>query len=196
MKLAVSLFYVTLVLISAQGALATPQQPDILIYEGKAYPVYEEPLEAFFTKYPERRPKFCSSVSSLWRGYIAEIEIVKNEVILRDVKIHTVNPNDPNCLQESKLREVVPDGKQFKLDWFSGSFAAGYGGFLGDEPDFYHPWKIYQKYLLFKIEKGNLKGVKEFSNSEYQDFLRRPQSLIDSGQPLSSRLHDFDLGLD
>src|SRR4029078_9760758 len=116
-------------LIGAMQAIATPQRPDILIYEGKQYPIYDEPLEPYFKANPKRRPKYCGGGSSIWRGYVAEMEIVGNELFLTDIKIHTVNPADPNCLKESKLDEVAPDGKRLKIDWFSGVFTSGYGEF-------------------------------------------------------------------
>ena len=157
---------------SGNSIFGTPQRPDILVYEGKEYPIYNEPLEEFFKTHPERRPKFCGGMSSLWRGYVAYIEVVEKELILKEVKIHTVNPYDPNCLKESKLSEVVPDGKRFKLDWFSGELLAAYGEHIGGS-NFYDVWKIYEKYSLFRIDKGNLKSVRHFTNAEYQEYLKQ-----------------------
>jgi len=118
MKIVIILLNIVAFLVIAGNAFGTPQRPDILIYEGKEYPIYNEPLEIFFKKNPERRPKFCGGVSSLWRGYVAVIEVVKKELILKDVKIHTVNPMDPTCLQESKLSEGVPVVKNLSLTGF------------------------------------------------------------------------------
>src|SRR5687767_8247363 len=103
-----SLLSIIFLIVCISGVYATPQQPDILMYKGKEYPIYWAPLDSFFEKNPDRRPKFCGGRSSLWRGYIAYIEIVKDELILKDIKIHTVNPYDPDCLKESKLSEVAP----------------------------------------------------------------------------------------
>lgn len=156
---------------SVNIVFGTPQRPDILIYEGKEYPIYNEPLEIFFKAHPERRPKFCGGMSSLWRGYVAHIEVVEKELILRDIRIHTVNPKDPACLQESKILEVVPDGRNFKLDWFSGELLAAYGEHIGGG-NFYDVWKIYEKYSLFRVDKGKLTSVSHYTNSEYQEYLK------------------------
>lgn len=153
-------------------ALATPQLPDILIYEGKEYPVYGEFLEPFFERNPNRRPKFCGGMSSLWRGYVAYIELVKDELVLADIRIHTVNPADPLCLKESKVSEVAPDGKPFKFGWFSGDLLAAYGEHVGGE-NFYDVEKVWEKYSLFKIDKGKLQSVRHFSNAEYQKYLEQ-----------------------
>jgi hypothetical protein len=99
------------------------------------------------------------------------MEIVKNDLFLNDIRIHTVNPHDPTCLKDSKLDEVSSTGQRFKLDWFSGVLTSGYGKFLGGE-DVYSTWKIWEKYTLFYIKKGELKSVRHFTNAEYQEFLK------------------------
>jgi len=153
-------------------AFGTAQSPDILIYKGQEYPIYNEPMELYFAKNPERRPKFCGGRSDLWRGYVAYIEVVDDQLILKDIRIHTVNPADPLCLKYSKLSEVAPDGKPFKLDWYSGSLTAAYGEHIGDL-DFYNVWKVWEKYTLFDIQKGVLKNVRHFTNAEYQTYLEK-----------------------
>ncbi len=153
---------------------ATPQDPDFLTYEGKRYPIYGAPLEKYFKANPDRRPKFCGGMSSLWRGYVAEMEIVGAELFLNDIKIHTVNPHDPTCLKESKLDEVSSDGKKFKIDWLSGVLTSGHGEYVGGE-DAYSTWKIWEKYTLFYIKKGSLESVRHFTNAEYQEFLKEKE---------------------
>ncbi len=157
-------------MVCISGIYATPQEPDFLIYEGQEYPIYNEPLEFFFEKNPELRPKFCGGTSSLWRGYVAYIEVVEGELILKDVRIPMVNPADPLCLKESKLSEVAPEGKLFTFDWYSGTLEAAYGEHIGGD-DFYQVWKVWEKYSLFQVEKGKLTNVRHFTNAHYQEYL-------------------------
>ena len=168
------LLSITVLLIVGGIVQATPQDPDFLTYEGKRYPIYGAPLEKYFKANPDRRPKFCGGMSSLWRGYVAEMEIVGTELFLNDIKIHTVNPHDPTCLKESKLDEVSKDGKRFKLDWFTGLLQAAHGEFVGDD-DPYSFWKNFEKYTLFTIKNGNVERIRHFTNAEYQEFLKEKQ---------------------
>lgn len=151
------------------ASYATPQEPDILIYKGARYLIFSEPLESFFDKNPERRPKFCGGVSSLARGYVAELEIIEDRLMLNDVRIPMVNPADTNCLTESKYLEVVPGGGTFELDWYSGVLTGAHGEFIGEDTPYLF-WKNYERYALFKFEKGSLVNFKDYSNAEYQQL--------------------------
>lgn len=55
--------------------LGTAQFSDELVYWGKKYDICSNPLEPYFEKYPERRPKAIITSSGLWRGYIASWDI-------------------------------------------------------------------------------------------------------------------------
>jgi hypothetical protein len=49
------LLFITGLLLLTIRCNATAQQPDILIYKGKKYSLYTNPLERYFKKYPDKR---------------------------------------------------------------------------------------------------------------------------------------------
>jgi hypothetical protein len=59
------------------SAFATPQEPDILLFEGKEYPIYYQDLmEDYFVRNPDKKPDAGDFVrSNNWRGYIATFKI-------------------------------------------------------------------------------------------------------------------------
>jgi hypothetical protein len=71
--------------VAAHVVWATPQMPDIVIYEGKEYPIQIELLADYFKKYPERKPATTMVCSALWRGYIATFEFVEGTLSLKAV---------------------------------------------------------------------------------------------------------------
>ena len=53
---------------------ATPQRGNSLFFEGKEYPIEGDPMEDYFAKHPDRRPKAKVKSSGLWRGYLTFFE--------------------------------------------------------------------------------------------------------------------------
>ena len=78
---------------------ATAQQPDILFYNGKKYSLYTNPLEGYFRKYPDKKPKTSIISTGNWRGYIATFEIIDSTLFLRDIE---VEDDDRNGLRTSQ----------------------------------------------------------------------------------------------
>ncbi len=150
---------------------ATWQQPDILLFEGKEYPIYSEPLEQYFKKYPDRKPEICERNSSLWRGYIAVIEVVENQLFLKEIKLPSDSAHwrTEACEEEWVLTKIVPDGKPLKINWISGLLTSMYGKNDGDSYslDFLN---TFERYSIFEIDSGYLRRVKHFNNKQFQDF--------------------------
>ena len=69
-------FIVTLFL--GINAFATAQYPDKIIYNGKEYDLHSNPLEEYFQKNPDKKPKATMISTALWRGYVATFEIKNN----------------------------------------------------------------------------------------------------------------------
>lgn len=154
---------------SAVISYATWQRPDILVYQGKAYNIYDGPLETYFKKFPDRKPTVCERNSGLWRGYIAEIEVIGVELILKDVKIPITNSPEPECQKESVLSRVVPDGKPLKLDWMSQIIVSMNGRNDGNSYSLSF-LDTFETYSLFEVDKGNLKKALHFNNKEFHAF--------------------------
>ena len=152
-------------LLGFANALATPQIPDILIYEGKEYPIYNDILRHYFVKFPERNPKKEDEVcSALWRGYRSTFEVSDGTVYLKDVFTNV-------CFGTpvSELKRVSPEGKRLAADWYSGLIPAFYGD---NKIDAYSLEFLdaFDKYSLFEVDHGKLREVRHFDNQGYRKF--------------------------
>jgi hypothetical protein len=160
------LFLILFLFFQAASVRATPQIPDVLMYEGKEYPIYNELLTDYFKKYPSRKPESEGTCSALWRGYVAKFEVSGGLLILKDVT------SDSCFSPRPALKIVVPDGKPLVIDWYTGLLISIYGE---NEADPYSlTWlDSAEKYSLFEIDSGRLGKVKHFTNSEYKNFKNR-----------------------
>lgn len=144
---------------------ATWQIPDVLIFEGKEYSIFNELLEPYFKKYPERNPKDEDyRCSANWRGYKAIFEVSNGEIVLKDI---FKNACDRSTVSE--IKKAVPDGKPLKIDWFSGVLTSMNGKNPGDSYsiDFLYS---FERYSMFEIENGRLTTAKHFDNKGFQKF--------------------------
>jgi len=66
---------------------ATGQISDKIIYKGQEYSLNTNPLESFFKKNPDLKPKPDIMSTALWRGYIATFEIQKDQLFVKDIII-------------------------------------------------------------------------------------------------------------
>ncbi len=159
MKVAMFLF------LFASAAFATWQIPDVVIYEGKEYSIFNDILTPYFKKYPERDPKdedyFCSAS---WRGYKALFEISNRELKLKDI---FKNPCERSTV--SALKQVVPDGKPLVIDWYSGVVVSMDGENSGDSYDMEFI-NTFEAYSFFELENGRLTQVKHFDNKGFRQF--------------------------
>ena len=149
-------------------AYATPQIPDILIYDGKKYPIQADFLDDYFKKFPERNPKpVGSSCSAAWRGYQSTYEVVGERIYLKDV---VINP----CASApvSGLNKVVPGGKRLSVDWVSGLIQSGYGD-NDENPYGLEFFDAYEKHSIFEVEDGRVLEVKHFDNKGYRAFKKK-----------------------
>jgi hypothetical protein len=100
---------------------ATAQYPDKIIYNGIEYGLLVNPLEAYLSVNPDKRPKSNMRSTALWRGYVATFEILNNELYLKDIKIEK---SAADIIQRTEWVSVLPeflDGKpNLKIDWFPG----------------------------------------------------------------------------
>jgi hypothetical protein len=68
---------------------ATPQMPNSLFFEGKEYPIDNDPMWDYFEKHPEKKPDPPSRMSALWRGYLAFFELRNKDLYLKDLRLKT-----------------------------------------------------------------------------------------------------------
>ena len=109
-----------------QIVFSTAQVPDYLIYKGEEHTLNVNPLEIYFDKYQDKRPKSDILWSSNWRSYIAKFEIVNNELMVNDITVNRTLPEneleEPNfeTKRVSVLESVFPNLNDRKMEWYTG----------------------------------------------------------------------------
>ena len=170
-----SLLIILLTLFFGQRVFATAQSPDRIIYNGNEYALHSNPLESFFEKNPDKRPKGGIMSTALWRGYIATFEIRDNQLFLKDIKIMvadtTKNENNRNYTWKSVIDEVFPNQNEVKIDWLTGILVIPQGKIVNYVHMGYA--STYEKYILLEFDKGDLKSEKHFDAIEYEKFKER-----------------------
>ena len=151
-----------LALLFSLQVFATAQIPDRIIYKGDTLSLFANPLELY--------PNFDSLkltsgiISSCWRGYIAEWEIIDNHLYLIGIFA---------CFSYTK-RELLYDLKDLfgsqcidgkvKADWVTGTLTSPQGKLLYYVHDAYE--SIYERDLEFHFEKGKLQKTLFYDNSK------------------------------
>jgi hypothetical protein len=163
---AISVFVTTLSLFTLRSN-ATAQEPDILIYKGKKYSLYTNPLEGYFKKYPDKRPKTSMISTANWRGYVATFEIIDSTIFLRDIEIE-VEDAKYRTRWKSAMDDVFPGQKVVALEWFNGLLTLPYGQMLQYVHMGYS--SAYENYLILEIRVGTLTKAKDFKHEDYIKF--------------------------
>jgi len=156
-------------------AFGTVQYPDKIIYNGKEYRLKDcYPLESYFEKYPDKRPKDGLSLTALRKGYVATFEIIDNQLYLKDIEVFNGDTtNDKGhavFLWKSVLNEVFPNQELIKMDWITGLLLLSYNEGIDGR---------YAHFTLLEIENGEIKKEKpigdykecrEFKEKQFQAF--------------------------
>jgi len=153
------------------SVFATAQKPDKLIYNGIEYNLHSNPLESYFEKNPDKRPKGGVMSTALWRGYVATFEIRDSMLYVKDIQIpywDTTDNNNHDTKWKSVLNEVFPEQKEIKVEWLTGILVLPYG----DLVNYVHMGygSTYKNYILLEIHKGILKKEKRYNYKEYEKF--------------------------
>ena len=145
------------------NAFATAQIPDFLIHNGEKYRLIVNPMEPFFKKFPEKRPKRGST--ALWRRYVATFEIIQNELWVVDVQIETYDKVEKKRIWESIIKNCLDGKDKMKIDWFTGILVLPYGEVV----KYVHMGYAtrYEYYKLIKIENGNYVKELDIDHEQY-----------------------------
>ena len=112
------------------SAFATAQYPDKIVYEGKEYELHTNPMEAYFAKHPDKKPRNGIVSSALWRGYVATFEFKTNSLVLKDIQIQVLKDTEDRKYDtswKSVRGDVVPKGEELPVDWFTGILVLPHG---------------------------------------------------------------------
>ena len=152
----------------------TAQIPDKILFKGKKYALNSNPLEVYFEKFPEKRPKRGMMSTALWRGYIATFEIIENQLVVTDIEIQVPDKDAKDKYKTkwiSVYEEVFPNSEKTKIDWYTGILILPYGKLVNYVHMGYA--STYSKYMLLEIENGNFNESRKYNNKEFVEFKRR-----------------------
>jgi hypothetical protein len=134
---------------------ATQQTPDYLIYNGKTHPLEVIILNPYLVKAKKwewiEEGQWCTA---LVRGYYATVEIVNNELVLKDINDCFYNSLLKKFLSTYEVKDSI-----FKLDWFTDSLVIGEGKLLYNG--------IHEYYSKLHFKKGVLIKKKRMDYKEY-----------------------------
>jgi hypothetical protein len=147
----------------------TAQYPDKIIYKGKTFSLHTNPLEFYFDKNPDKRPKTEIMSTALWRGYVATFEISENKLLLKDIQIQiSTNDNNYGLGWKSVIDEVFPDKSELKINWFTGLLILPYGKRINYVHMGYG--STYRKYYIIEIYEGNFIQDRQFNHGQFKSF--------------------------
>lgn len=153
------------------NTFATAQAPDKIIYKGKEYSLHTNPLEPYFEKHPDKKPKIKSTSSGCWRGYIATFTITNQVMILEDIEIMVYVEKEEGELpfeRKSVVSEVIPKNKTLEIDWFTGVLVLPYGELVNYVHMGYG--STYESYILLEVKAGKVTGKRKFDYKQYETF--------------------------
>jgi hypothetical protein len=172
MRRRLSILFCLVLCVSCHSVLATPQMRNSLFFEGKEYPIDDDPMEGYFAKHADRRPKAKVRPSGLWRGYLTFFEFRGKDLFLRDLKL-LVGTEEIGGRWKSVLKKSLGDGHGLKIDWFSGLIVSRYGeNYYMDPYDFNEHRKHYSNYAIFEIDSGVLRKHRFFDNKGFLQFIK------------------------
>jgi hypothetical protein len=159
-------------------AFGTDQMPDKIIYNEKEYRLLTYPLENYFKKYPDKRPKGEEVLvngekrwrmsTNLMRRYWATFEIKDNQLYLKDIEIMIWDKKQDDSSWKSVRNKLFPNQKLMKIDWMTGLLVLP----VGEIVNYVHMGygSTYERYILLEIDNGNITKEKQFDYQEYKNF--------------------------
>lgn len=193
------LFTILLLILFTSGVFATAQEPDLLIYNGKTYSLFSNPLESFYEKDESKRPKFRVkpnvSSSANWRGYVATWRIIDNKLYLTEINswfcsssIKTKNGCRRVTLQELFGKKIV--GNKVFASWVSDDLRVP----DGEQLQYVHMGygSIYERNITFGVKNGKvikqeiIDNTKSNLSSEREVALQELEKLKRQEQPAKS----------
>jgi len=186
------LLTIILTLFSGLKVFATAQFPDKINYNGKEYNLNSNPLEVYFEKNPNKRPKSEVRSSALWRGYVATFEIIDNQLFLKDIEIQyrdTTSKGSNNSNWKSVLNEVFADQKNIQVDWYTGLLVLPQGKVVNYVHMGYG--STYQHYTILELNKGVLTQEKQFKSKAYEKFKEKQFQVFKQTEDYSKMKSDL-----
>jgi hypothetical protein len=148
-------------------AFATHQVPHKIIYNGVMYDLSGDPLEAYFKKYPHKKPKAKITYSALQSGYLATFEVKDHQLFIKAIEVPFENKKTGETGFRNTIDKIFPKQNEVKVDWLSDVIELKYGK-VSHFTSCYYPQ--YECYTLLTINQGNVSYTKHFSSKTYEMF--------------------------
>jgi hypothetical protein len=165
-----TLALLTIVVALPLTAAATGQQPDILIYKGKTYDLFANPLESFYKNEKDKplfrvRPNVMSTGN--WRGYVATWKIENGFLYLVKLDAWICRDWAANTCTKVNLRRLF--GKRYRngrilASWFSGDLRMPDGKML----QYVHMGygSVYEKEITLQVKSGKVVAESTVDNTQ------------------------------
>jgi hypothetical protein len=153
-------------------SFATSQAPDVLIYNGKQYDLFANPLESFYENRNDR-PNFNITPGSIssgnWRGYVATWKIDGGSLYLVEIDSWICAERFSDDCRKANLRGLF--GQKYragkvKADWFTGLLRVPDGKMLRYVHMGYG--SVYEREIVLKIGAGKVVGHSVIDNTKKQ----------------------------
>ena len=145
---------------------ATPHTADRIIYKGKEFKLFTNPLEILIEKNPNMEPRIAiNDTTDLLPEYYVNFEIQDKQLFVKDIVI--LNESYHTELL-SLFNKLFPNQNQVKADWFTGLLVLP----CGKQVNYVHMGyaTTYENYILLEINKGNLIQEMKMKSKEYEKF--------------------------
>ena len=152
------------------SSFATPQAPDKLIYKGKLFNLFANPLEAFY-KGDKSKPEFMIEprtwFSGNQRGYVATWEVRDDFLYLVEIDSWICEPPSSDNCKRADLKELFGERYQdgrVKAMWFSGELRMPEGKVL----QYVHVGyvSLYERDTILTVESGKIVDAKVIDNTK------------------------------
>jgi hypothetical protein len=180
-----TLAFTTAAALAGDPALATAQQADKLIVDGRQERLNTNPLEPWRAAQGDRIPEMPSMSSANWRGYVATWEVDAGKLWLRSVmgrkptgrmeRIETVSLDGkpgvheiPEFAPHDYLPELFPGRTTVVAEWFTGTLIVPRGELV----DYVHMGyaSTYERYLVVWVRKGEVVRRVELDAAQFVEL--------------------------
>ncbi len=160
-----------LLALSTSLALATAQQPDVIVIDEVSHPLNTNPLEPYLATLSERPKGLEARSTALWRGYVATWTLQAGKLWLQALGAeHHEKIGKQYQRREIDLWDVVfPDSPApVAADWYTGALIIPDGKLV----EYVHMGygSTHERYIVIIIRNGNEKERFGLSTDEFRDF--------------------------
>lgn len=167
-------------------AMATAQESDILVIDGKTFNLDSNPLDSWLEAHPDKRLRQGGVISSAsWRGYVGHWEIKDGKLWLRKVVVEfgkgpsvradapdlsQCEPGSDTYLDCNLVADLFPEGGDILADWYSGILIVP----IGELVEYVHMGygSTYSKYLVLSVRKGEVTRQLDLNAKQYMKLRR------------------------